>query len=159
MAGLFRQTQQHQQYRFAQGERLHICHQPLCRTTPYWTIGWLTLSRAGSRILNLKGATFNPCRKLRAGCERSQGSLHSPYHDAKCIDPSAFTSGDSDIELYDCSILYYSILEHPGDISANGIHGIEIVFLLLLLFVVAFGALARKLAVPSRSCLSSADCC
>jgi Na+/H+ antiporter len=31
---------------------------------------------------------------------------------------------------------------------ANGIHGIEIVFLLLLLFVVAFGALARKLAVP-----------
>src|SRR3982750_1448510 len=31
---------------------------------------------------------------------------------------------------------------------ANGIHGIEIVFLLPLLFVVAFGALARKLAVP-----------
>lgn len=31
---------------------------------------------------------------------------------------------------------------------ATGIHGIEIVFLLLLLFVVAFGALARKLAVP-----------
>jgi CPA1 family monovalent cation:H+ antiporter len=30
----------------------------------------------------------------------------------------------------------------------GGIHGIEIIFLLLLLFVVAFGALARKLAVP-----------
>jgi len=32
--------------------------------------------------------------------------------------------------------------------TATGIHGIEIVFLLLLLFVVVFGALARKLAVP-----------
>jgi len=30
----------------------------------------------------------------------------------------------------------------------GGIHGIEIVFLLLLLFVVVFGALARKLAIP-----------
>lgn len=30
----------------------------------------------------------------------------------------------------------------------SGIHGVETVFLLLLLFVVAFGALARKLAVP-----------
>jgi hypothetical protein len=31
---------------------------------------------------------------------------------------------------------------------AHGIQGIEIVFLLLLLFVVVFGALARKLAIP-----------
>src|SRR5215813_14740130 len=30
----------------------------------------------------------------------------------------------------------------------SGIQGIEIVFLLLLLFVVVFGALARKLAIP-----------
>jgi len=32
--------------------------------------------------------------------------------------------------------------------TSHGIHGIEIVFLLLLLFVVVFGALARRLAVP-----------
>jgi monovalent cation/hydrogen antiporter len=32
--------------------------------------------------------------------------------------------------------------------SASGIHGIEIVFLLLLLFVIVFGVLARKLQVP-----------
>ncbi|HKV46650.1 MAG TPA: Na+/H+ antiporter [Candidatus Acidoferrales bacterium] len=32
--------------------------------------------------------------------------------------------------------------------AVGGIHAVEIVFLLLLLFVVAFGALARKLAVP-----------
>jgi len=32
--------------------------------------------------------------------------------------------------------------------SSGGIHGIEIVFLLLLLFVVAFGALAQKLKTP-----------
>jgi CPA1 family monovalent cation:H+ antiporter len=32
--------------------------------------------------------------------------------------------------------------------SASGIHGIEIVFLLLLVFVVAFGILARKLRIP-----------
>src|SRR5437763_709125 len=32
--------------------------------------------------------------------------------------------------------------------SAAGIHGIEIVFLLLLLFVVLFGILARKLQIP-----------
>src|SRR4051812_1046782 len=32
--------------------------------------------------------------------------------------------------------------------SANGIHAIEIVFLLLLLFVVLFGILARKLQIP-----------
>lgn len=32
--------------------------------------------------------------------------------------------------------------------SATGIHGIEIVFLLLLLFVVVFGVLARKLQIP-----------
>src|SRR5215471_9568874 len=31
---------------------------------------------------------------------------------------------------------------------SGGIHGVEIVFLLLLLFVVAFGAFAKKLAVP-----------
>jgi|SRR5581483_11135866 len=31
---------------------------------------------------------------------------------------------------------------------AHGIQGIEIVFLLLLLFVVVFGALARRLAIP-----------
>ena len=30
----------------------------------------------------------------------------------------------------------------------GGIHGVEIVFLLLLLFVVVFGALARKLQTP-----------
>lgn len=32
--------------------------------------------------------------------------------------------------------------------AVGGVHAVEIVFLLLLLFVVAFGALARKLAVP-----------
>lgn len=32
--------------------------------------------------------------------------------------------------------------------SATDIHGIEIVFLLLLLFVVVFGLLARKLQIP-----------
>lgn len=41
------------------------------------------------------------------------------------------------------------MLERLGEsCSMGGIHAIEIVFLLLLLFVVAFGALARKLAVP-----------
>src|SRR5438094_2287621 len=32
--------------------------------------------------------------------------------------------------------------------QSGGIHGVEIVFLLLLLFVVVFGALARKLQTP-----------
>jgi Na+/H+ antiporter len=32
--------------------------------------------------------------------------------------------------------------------QASGIHGIEIIFLLLLLFVVVFGVLARRLAIP-----------
>ena len=32
--------------------------------------------------------------------------------------------------------------------STHGIQGVEIVFLLLLLFVVVFGALARRLAIP-----------
>src|SRR5690349_8668118 len=41
------------------------------------------------------------------------------------------------------------MLEGLGEFMAGvGVHAVELVFLLLLLFVVAFGALARKLAVP-----------
>ncbi len=41
----------------------------------------------------------------------------------------------------------------------SDIHAVEIVFLLLLLFVVAFGALARKLQTPYLSFSWSADYC
>src|SRR5258705_10467782 len=42
-------------------------------------------------------------------------------------------------------MLYFGTTEHSMQAE---IHAVELVFLLLLLFVVAFGALARKLATP-----------
>src|SRR5262249_32971712 len=65
-------------------------------------------------------------------------------------------------EVRGARFVFQALSNHPGttistllyvgglgeSMPASGIHGVEIVFLLLLLFVVVFGVLARKLAVP-----------